>query len=648
MLYKLKWIVSVIAVASVASCGGGGGDNYIVGGADITNSGGSGGSGGSGSGSGGGTKNDTDERIADLEIAVSSRQLASDGAEPVIISAVVKDANNNILKDVDVQFSVDNGGTIEPDEGNATVATGVDGTTAGVTGGKAVKTAKLTPGYRRENRDLLVTVTAGNQKKTINVDVMGTNLKLNGPESVSLNSTGTYTVTLADSGDKPLSYEVLSVASEMGNAITAMSDSGFATDQDGKAVFELSANSSGNDKLTITAMGATAVHDVSISGDDFALASSNAEINVNANEVINLVWTRSGVPQANKVIQLAATRGVVPASVTTDANGRASFNLSSVTAGGTVVTAVDTHSGLSAEIVREFVAITPSNLTVQSEQNNISPEGQATLVATVRDAAYNPVKNQKVRFNIIYDTVNGALSSATAVTDSLGRASVIYTAGNASSSRDGVKIQASLLNRPEIAGTINLSVGDRAVQIVLGHDENMTEDGIYYKKTFGIIVTDSAGNPVANKTVDFTLVPTEYYKGYMACQPDDSPNWGWVGTAACPSEDSNDNAILDLDLGEDFNGNNRLDPTHTATITNRSVVTDTEGKAMVEVVYLQSHALWSKVRLSALTSVDGTEYVESHEFQLDILASDVDKCATEPTPNPISPYGVASQCESPD
>jgi hypothetical protein len=224
----------------------------------------------------------------------------------------------------------------------------------------------------------------------------------------------------------------------------------------------------------------------------------------------------------------------------------------------------------------------------------------------------------------------------------------VYTAGNASSARDGVEIQASLLNSPDITDTIKLSVGDRAVQIVLGHDENMTEDGIYYKKTFGVIVTDSAGNPVANKSVNFTLMPVEYYKGAMICDPDTSPNWQRLATAYCPSEDSNDNAILDLELGEDFNGNGRLDPTHTASITNRSVVTDAQGKATIEVVYLQSHALWSKVRLAASTSVDGTEYVESLEFVLDILASDVDKCLTEPTPNGTSPYGVASQCESPE
>lgn len=643
MLYKLKRIASVVAVISVASCGGGGGDNYIVGGDDVINS-----------DSGGGTDTTTDPttttdaRIADLEIAVSSRQLASDGSDPVIISAVVKDAKNNILKDVDVEFAVDNGGTIEPDEGNATVATGVDGGESTVTGGAAVKTAKLKPGYRRDNRNLLVTVTAGGEERTINVEVVGTAVKLTGPENVLVNSTGSYSITLTDSGSEPLTHQVLSVTSAQGNTITPTTDNGLSTDQDGKVVFDMSAGVSGTDTLTVSALGATATQNITISGNDFSLDARNQEIGVNTNEVVNLVWTRDGVPQANKVIYLSATRGVVPNSVTTDTNGKASFTMSSTTAGGVVLTAIETGSGLNATMVREFVATTPKYLSAQSEQSNISPEGQATILAIVRDAAYNPVKNQKVKFNIAYDTVNGSLSSPTATTDSLGRADVVYTAGNASSARDGVEIQATLQSNPLISDAIKLSVGDRAVQIVLGHDENMAEDGVFYKKTFGVIVTDSAGNPVANKAVDFTLMPIGYYKGIMSCPIDAGTitPWYWTPTIYCPSEDLNDNAYLDE--GEDFNGNDRLDPTHTATITNKKAVTDAEGKANVEVIYQQSHALWSKLRLSATTSVEGTEYVESLEFVLNILADDSDYCLREPVPNGVSPYGIASQCESPD
>lgn len=65
------------------------------------------------------------------------------------------------------------------------------------------------------------------------------------------------------------------------------------------------------------------------------------------------------------------------------------------------------------------------------------------MIAIVKDAADNPVKNQTVVFNL-QDTVGGKLSSSTATTDSLGKATIGYTAGNTTSAKDGVKITSSL------------------------------------------------------------------------------------------------------------------------------------------------------------------------------------------------------------
>ena len=45
-----------------------------------------------------------DDNIEFLEISASSRQLYSDGVNPVVISAIAKDANNNVLPDADVMF----------------------------------------------------------------------------------------------------------------------------------------------------------------------------------------------------------------------------------------------------------------------------------------------------------------------------------------------------------------------------------------------------------------------------------------------------------------------------------------------------------------------------------------------------------------
>ncbi|MGB0845498.1 MAG: hypothetical protein ACPGSM_02190 [Thiolinea sp.] len=630
----LKRGLSVLVVLSVISCGGGSGDNYIVG-VDTTTGGNSDTDSGNTDTTDTDSTDDTDttdtavdNRIADLEVAASSRQLGSNGAEPVVISAVVKDKNNNTLKDVDVQFAVDNNGTIEPDEGIAD---------------SSVKTAKLTPGLNRpENRTLLVTVTAGNQVRTVEIEVTGTVVQLDGPERIVINTPTQFVAKLKDSTGAGLPYQLVDLQSSGGNMIGATSDLGFYTDDDGEITFTVTASGSGTDTIMAAALGAKYSHNISVSGDEFTLESANQEINVETDEAVNLLWKHDGVAQVGKQINLTATRGAVPNNVTTDAEGKASFSLNSSTAGGTVVTAVDTETGLTTSMVREFVAIAPKYLSVQSEQGNIGPEEQTTVFALVRDVNDNPVKNQKVTFNL-YDAVNGNLSSSIATTDSLGRASVVYTAGNATSAKDGVVIVATLQSNPTITDELALTVGKRALRIVLGADEELEESGVFYQKSYGVIVTDSAGNPVPDKAVDFTLIPTHYHKGYMVC---DAETQSWVPQYnfwGCPSEDVDNDGWLDEN--EDYNGSGALEPTHTATV-NTKTITDQEGKATVQVTYPQSQALWSRLRLIATISDEGSEYFETAEFDLPVAGPDVDTCDRSP-PNSASPYGAASSCGSP-
>ena len=150
---------------------------------------------------------------------------------------------------------------------------------------------------------------------------------------------------------------------------------------------------------------------------------------------------------------------------------------------------------------------------------------------------------------------------------------------------------------------------------------------------------------MVGKRVDFTLTFEGYFKGYMACAKDE--NGSVIGLrparqAACQSEDLDRDGWLDV--GEDFNGNNLLEPTNSASVP-ASGVTDSDGKVTVDVTYLQNHAEWDVVRLGASVLVEGTEYAESTAFTLPVLMSDVSSCETAP-PNAQSPYGVATECAS--
>lgn len=605
-----------LCVLTLAGCGGGDGNQ-------LSNS---------GSGGSGGTGGTTDTSAKSLEVAASSRQLGSSGDKPVTISAIAKDKNNNVLKDATVLFSVNSEATIEADESTA------DG---------GVKTAKLTPGLENpENRNVTVTVKTGTLVKTIDIAITGTTLVLDGPARIALNTPTTFTAKLKDSAGKALANETVTINSSLNNAITPVSGSGFVTDANGEVQFIINAAVSGADTIAVAALGVSSSKNLEISGDNFTISSTNSEIKVKTPETINLKWTQNGIPQPNKVINLAATRGEIkPAqTVTTDAQGQASFYVGSSTAGGTVITATDATTGLSTSLTREFVATTPAMLNTQVEKELIIPESSTNVVAVVHDQADNPVKNQVVVFNL-EDTVGGKLSSSSATTDSLGKATIGYTAGNATSAKDGVKIT-SYVQNTTLSDNITLTVGGQALRIVLGEDEKVVEDGMFYKKSFGVIVTDSAGNPVKDKKVDFTLVPVAYGKGqFLPCGT--SLADGTVTTtpvfsqtALCAAEDID----LDgwLDAGEDLNGSGRLEPTNPATVTN-SAVTDNEGKVLATVIYPQSHASWNKVRLTARILVSGTEYIESTDFVLSVAANDVSSCDVSP-PNQFSPYGKDASC----
>jgi hypothetical protein len=463
---------------------------------------------------------------------------------------------------------------------------------------------------------------------------------------------------LQDSEKKPLAFHGVEVTSSTGSEIAPLN--GYTTNAVGEMSFMVKAATDGEDIITVISLGATAQKKVSVSGNDFSLNSATEEVKIGASETISMKWTKDGINQANKIIQLSATRGVLNplTNIETNADGEATFTIESQTAGGTVITAT-TENGLAATLEREFISTTPHYINTQASPSVIAPHGVSNLIAKVRDINDNPVKNMHIVFNL-EDRVNGTLSSSLAVTDSLGRANITYTASDVSSAKNGVNIKTYVQENTTINDQINLTVGGDALRIVLGHNEKIAKDSIFYKKTYGVIVTDSAGNPVKDQEIAFTITPLKYYKGVMKKERDENPdvtivdgltiidkNSGkWVAeiAATCNSEDLDNDG--NLDEGEDDNNNGRLEPSHDATVTTTGK-TDEEGKLTIQIVYPQSSALWSRQLLTSTVVVEGTEFVEHAVFDLPILASAVEDLDIPP-PNQLSPYGVAADCSNPE
>src|SRR5690606_34266700 len=116
--------------------------------------------------------------------------------------------------------------------------------------------------------------------------------------------------------------------------------------------------------------------------------------------------------------------------------------------------------------------------------------------AVVRDVANNLVKNANVSF-VLTDVTGGSLSAGSAVTDSQGRASVVYTASDTTSAQNGVRIVATVNG---IDDEVFLTVGGQNLRIVLGTGNEIVEsdDTTRYELPYTAIVSDAAGNPAPN------------------------------------------------------------------------------------------------------------------------------------------------------
>jgi|GEM_PF-1295359 len=576
--------------------------------------------------------------VASLVVYSSSRSLLSDadaddstdGSNPVIVYMMAKDSNNIALSGVTFTPSVSSGATLFP------------GT---VSGDGILTTWRLVPDEPR-NQTVEVSITAGGITETMDIDIIGTEIQLDGPESISMDKPSTYTVKLKDAAGNGLASQPVSINS-------SLLETSLVTDSEGEAQFDVQPTAGGNYAIEVNALGSVTSKSITVSPNAFNLSCSASELPVGAPHQIQLNWTADSVPQAGKVIHLSATRGTITVNgvetgqVTTDANGVASFNIESGTAGATVVTATDNTTYLSTSLALEYIATEPHSLNIQADPSLIAALGTSTILAQVKDENDNPVKNQVVVFNL-NDTVDGTLSSSKAQTDSSGQASVVYNAGKATSAKDGVVITSHLEGEPSVPDDMTtLTVGGKAVRIVFGHDELISESSPFYEKTFGVIVTDNAGNPVAGKQIDFTVTPTHYLKGYLVYY-EEAAQWGlpYVTDASgnyvevvdqCVSEDIDKDGSLDSN--EDYNGNGNLEPTNATTIIGNSV-TDASGQATVKISYLQNHAWWGRIELTAQVTVDGTEYIQKINMKLPVLASDV-KQESSP-PNVRSPYGVGS------
>ena len=593
-----------------------------------------------------------------LTLLTSAPGMPSDNSKPATITAVLRNASNQLVPGATVSFSASSG-AITP--------------ASAVTDSNGSATATLSTPGDQTDRTITVTATVGSTTNTVNVSVVGTSLILTGPSSLILNSTpGTFNVSLTDSGNNGIPGATIKISSASGNMLTPAS---VVTDPTGHATFTMTGTVAGPDTITVSGLGLTAATAVSVSNQSFAFnPSSVAPIALNTPQSVSVVWKSGGVPVATgSTITFSTTRGyfggnpaATTTTATTDATGTATVSVSSTTAGPAIITASAT--GVTTALSTSFIATVPYSIAVQANPATIPTSGQSTIQAVVRDVNNNLVTGQLVDFQLT-DTTGGTISVATATTDIQGRAQTVYTATSTASSSNGVLVQATVDGHPSITSTVDLTVGGQTVILSLGTgsivNENQAET--QFSVPFVIQALDSGGNPVPNVTVTLTVhslppdtappAPTPvgpdytttstyaaYAKGIWVVVPSATPPWVQQVAATCLNEDVDGTGIYSA--SEDLNGNGILDPGDVAAVSPGSVVTDSTGTANVNVTYPEDHALWVQVRLTATATVSGTESTTTSTFWLPMLASKLTTATVNP-PGITSPYGKAASCASP-
>jgi len=583
--------------------------------------------------------------VAIIDLVASSTQLGSAPDAPAVtITAQAKDGTNAVVENALVSF--------EASSGSITVT---QPTTDAI--GQAI--AELGNGLNPQNRDITVTArvttATGTVQRSIVVAVTGTRLRfVSGPNSLALDDTASYNYVLEDSSGAGIPDQVVDVSSALGNSLSASS---LLTDSAGAVTVNYTADSAGDDSLSASALnGSVGIGTpISISDDAFTLAVENdvTEIPLNTPTDVTVTWISNAVPVVGSAVDFATTRGeLTPTTETTGAGGTATVSIQAATAGPAIISATGQPGGPTTSTTVEFIATTPDNLELQANPLTVATEEQSTLTARVTDVNGNPVKNQTITFQILLDSSLGGLSSSTAVTDSQGRASTVYTAGSTSTAQDGVEIRATV-NGTAITQTETLTVARSELFISLGTGNDLFEPNTaQFRKEWVVQVTDADGNAVSGTTVQVSINSVRWFQGcYVAAEN----NWVRVVTATCDDEDENRNGVLNvLPLPEDTNTNGRIEAGNIALVAAQGggagqaadVVTDNTGTALVDVLYPQSYHGWVEVEIEAKASVDGTETRRTVKFVLDAKAEDITNVQASP-PGIFSPFGRQTDAAEP-
>ena len=456
--------------------------------------------------------------LTNVTISSPTTQISADGTSTTTVTASLYDTNSNLVKTSTAVAFETTAGTLN---------------TASVTTTSGSASVILTSSTTQETATITATVGAL-APVTIDVDFVAvvadyTITLQPSPSTIQANGTSTSTITalLVDSSNNPISGQQISFSTTVGTitALASTNDSGVAT------TVLTSVREEALALITATYGSISATTNVMITGISLTIEANPKSLLSDGTSTSTITVTlkdASDIEIQAETITLTDTSGLgltfTPAIGITDINGQFTATVSSATSGDAVITA--TGAGATATDTVTFTAFV---FDVSTDANTVETCGgiteYVTVTATLTETGVGGISGQTVN---LYTTHGGFTTTLVAVTCNTTPTSIItatdnadgtYTAyfwGQETTGTATITAQ-STYNSTELEDSATVAISaTTASQIILSAAPNR----IAYSgntSTITALVTDTIGNPVANKLVSFqitngpgteTIVPT--------------------------------------------------------------------------------------------------------------------------------------------
>jgi hypothetical protein len=433
----------------------------------------------------------------------------------------------------------------------------------------------------------------------------------------------------------------------------------------------------GGSTLQVTLVPGSPIPGATVTLEVTALDSANGAI---SGENISL----SGFSEVNSLTKVTNTQGKAVFTFKAPASS-GSYSLSAAGVGATsdkTFQVIPTGAGALPSAFGPIISASLSANPAVIGVNAVGTENRAQLRAIFLTTGNTPVQNVRVRYEIIPGSSGAVLgagesiSSGTSIvlSDNTGATLADYIAGSRSSPNGGVSVRACYDLNDFAAGscpnsvTSNFTVAAKPLSLTMG-DNNLvekTDQNLTYVKRFVLVVADSAGQPVPNAQVSFSVDIYKYGKGvFGADYPSDFIQTLPSGATRSVDVVPQDNQVNDLSPGrnswcvnedlnrngnidglEDSNGNGTLEP-RLADITISSDTpgnkTDSNGVLLIKVRYPQNVGTWLAYAVKATALAEGSQGTVIKRYITDVAQADVANGSFL-----TAPYGTSQNCAQPN